>query len=337
MNKTTYLLGAGASLPYLPIGSELANQIARSTHLIRQGIEQEQAIPGMPYPEALRPFPRGPIAKHMLSAFEDVGEKGENSGSIDNYARNLTTRLTMTPNRDAVSKELARIKNVLCCYFLFRQRGLRGSTRHNDFLSKLHVPPSIDNPSLIPTNCSILSWNYDAFVEMAYYDICHDKSRSVDDVLNGSSVVKLNGIAGALEQVSESPTDTRYLGKLVGQDLSVMEIVDLYDQLDRGQVSAKIDFAWEMTPTDLRKKTAVAANSSNLVIIGYSFPDFNTDVDRALFRQLGENLRKVYYQIPEQDMIPCKTRMMRRMTDKQRQREEQFIQHVADEDKFLRA
>ena len=62
-----------------------------------------------------------------------------------------------------------------------------------------------------------------------------------------------------------------------------------------------INYAWEKNP--LAEKARLAAreifkNTDILVIIGYSFPPFNKEIDQELFNELKNKKTKIFYQDP---------------------------------------
>jgi len=52
---------------------------------------------------------------------------------------------------------------------------------------------------------------------------------------------------------------------------------------------------------DLEKVASLVSDTEILVVIGYSFPNFNREVDQLLFDAMKKRLRKVYIQVPEGD------------------------------------
>ena len=63
-----------------------------------------------------------------------------------------------------------------------------------------------------------------------------------------------------------------------------------------------MSFAWEHqteSPFFNHLKAAVK-NTEILVVIGYSFPFFNRDIDKLILKEfMGSSLKKVYFQAPD--------------------------------------
>jgi hypothetical protein len=70
-----------------------------------------------------------------------------------------------------------------------------------------------------------------------------------------------------------------------------------------------ISFAWEKNDLgDIIIETIKETNT--LVIIGYSLPYFNRDVDRALFEAMASSLENIFIQVPEFDHSGVKERFL---------------------------
>lgn len=68
-----------------------------------------------------------------------------------------------------------------------------------------------------------------------------------------------------------------------------------------------IKYAWEnQNSADLIDACNVMENTATLVIIGYSFPDFNKSIDQQLFMRMP-NLKKIIIQDPSLDLSFFKT------------------------------
>ena len=52
----------------------------------------------------------------------------------------------------------------------------------------------------------------------------------------------------------------------------------------------------------------ILLNTTILIIIGYSFPFFNRDIDRGILNRM-KNLNKIYVQVPEKDHNAIKERL----------------------------
>ena len=76
--------------------------------------------------------------------------------TIDTYAR----KLYLTKRY----RDLERLKSLLCAFFLWEQLEHRPDGRYDTFLANV-----LDNQTLnIPEEISIISWNYDSQIELAF-------------------------------------------------------------------------------------------------------------------------------------------------------------------------
>ncbi len=71
------------------------------------------------------------------------------------------------------------------------------------------------------------------------------------------------------------------------------------NSIDKKQLDTHINFAWELQDNWFSKKAveaakAIISEASTLVIIGYSFPVFNRDIDKYIFED--NRLEKIYIQ-----------------------------------------
>lgn len=79
-------------------------------------------------------------------------------------------------------------------------------------------------------------------------------------------------------------------------DQPLASFLDMYSKLDSR--TNKISFSWEkMNDQYLTRIADCVADARVLVIIGYSFPFFNREVDRQLFERMPM-LEKIYIQDP---------------------------------------
>ena len=94
-------------------------------------------------------------------------------------------------------------------------------------------------------------------------------------------------------------TDKSEKGKLT----SFCYIFDCYNEFLKNPdgIHTKLNFAWEQTRFtnyEIWKDVESSINESEiLIVIGYTFPFFNREVDRKIFNMMPK-LRKIYYQDP---------------------------------------
>jgi hypothetical protein len=191
-----------------------------------------------------------------------------------------------------------------------------------------------DGRVILNSQVKMLTWNYDLQLELSlkrYTDLkIHEikerfqifPNQNSFDVPTGElidygqfAVVKLNGNAffDNPSETGEEPKSTLFDVCFDGQSNSkfVTELAYQYKWLHVNnnklitEALRYFNFAWE-SRDDFQEKYAgyqnnfkealkIALNTQVLVVIGYSFPVFNRDVDKQLFNHMG-NLQKVYIQ-----------------------------------------
>jgi hypothetical protein len=181
----------------------------------------------------------------------------------------------------------------------------------------------LSDEDVLPNNAiRIISWNYDMQFEFSYsmikglntfqaqkeLQVFPSESTEID--LKRFNILKLNGTAGLYYNNQQKKLDNFF--DLPNEDLTSPNILlanlnvffdTLKNNFHRAFYNPILTFAWE---DDIRTKEArgyaasVISESEILVIIGYSFPDFNRKIDRIIFENVS-NLKKIYFQVPESD------------------------------------
>lgn len=301
--KILYFLGAGASAQALPL--------ARSV-----GIKnKEPDVPGLAYElkninlnillaDLINKSYQQLINKYTDS-FNNLSSKADEFGDVDTYAKYLHL---MHPG----GPELQELKRNLSAYFSFKQMLL--NARDKRYLPWL---VSIMTQKIFPENVKILSWNYDFQVELASSqigsseDIDHKGTSftyspstlsyypNLDPTFSDHSLlslIHLNGIAGFAntdQSAAASIFQKRYRGN-VDSILLFME---------QNNLQSHLHFVWEksMYHTSLMNHVKTMIEKTTiLVVIGYSFPFFNREVDKQIFAELTKDnsLHKIYFQDP---------------------------------------
>lgn len=184
--------------------------------------------------------------------------------------------------------------------------------RYDSFFASI-LKHDINKNLVIPKNINFISWNYDFQMEIAYMNFSGCNLNAAIDSLN---------VTGTPQQIFERPVTDSHLIKLNGTagflsnnkfgemfDFSEHTLDDEYFRLCKDILLKKTDkiqnsirFSWEEHPL---KNLAIELaekkinNSDVVIVIGYSFPYFNREVDRKIFDSVrkGKNL-KVYIQSP---------------------------------------
>lgn len=147
----------------------------------------------------------------------------------------------------------------------------------------------------------ILTWNYDTQLEKAFYGFCEDEHLVMDRItFNQNQIYRLNGCCGTnppghLGRAFKSTmrTDTSASSWNAG--------IKLFDEYlsDSSSSEPDIRFAWEDSTASLLSNRLNLPNEINsVIIIGYSFPYFNREIDNRIFKQFY-SVEKIYLQYPE--------------------------------------
>jgi hypothetical protein len=276
--KITYLLGAGASCEAVPVSKNL-------TKTMLQWVAAATGMPAIVH--------QHPQFVTFTKNIAELCSASDNVGGIDAYARVLFL------SKDSKNEmKLRTLKATLSCWLLALQRGGKIDRRYVHFMGVL-ARPSNDRIITFDQRANIITWNYDLQVELTLalrFGIPQDRIISIlnaplpnhEEKIDEDHffLLRLNGFAGAH---SEAGKFKQILDLLLTKDSkqSMLEILDLYGRyLARDDLIPAINFAWEtnsMWSQYIRDNvTALLSKTTHLVIIGYSFPSFNTEIDRPI-------------------------------------------------------
>ncbi|MEQ8474488.1 MAG: hypothetical protein RIC35_25040 [Marinoscillum sp.] len=282
MTHFTYLLGAGASFNSIPIVTEFEDRLQFHLDLLegtRLGHETNRV--------------------HLdayLDEVKDLKPKLQHYTSVDTYAKFLKLK--------GQEKEYHSLKNCLTMFFMIEQfvnlenirltfksnlenkKPYRLDPRYNNFIVSLMNRPKW------PSNLKVLSWNYDFQLQLAANSISYDLAKYYPCEYDETQVdlFHLNGIAGiSRENQLILDRDT---------ERSLDAVIRHWEDLTRGRgYNQYMKYAWESN-LDFGPVEDHLKKSDVLVVIGYSFPFFNRDVDYKIFDllQQGNSLKKIYFQ-----------------------------------------
>lgn len=237
------------------------------------------------------------------AAMKALAEHARGHESIDTYAK----KLFLTDKNE----QLDELKILLTTYFSYAQRKpTKLDTRYDGFFASI-LSRNQRNQAQISNDVIILTWNYDlqlAFAFRAYwYDFRLEMAMkalglttldSLAEYRSDPKVVYLNGIAAWSRRNDLLPLIPEECSAAEG----VMRLLNLY-VLNKGQDPiddrlTMLRFAWEnnrQVQNGLDQLVDHLSECEVLVAIGYSFPFFNRDIDRAVIGRLPK-LKKVYLQ-----------------------------------------
>lgn len=185
-----------------------------------------------------------------------------------------------------------------------------------------------------PDNIKILTWNYDFQMELASYffekehfklkDSGYEfvkpflqyypsqgglnKMNDIESPKLNYQLIHLNGIAGFI--IRRGIVSNYFKDEFSKKDKFIEDISTYQEQSEH-----LLTFAWEestVTNKLLNSRIDYAKelvkNTTYLIIIGYSFPFFNREIDKSIFNVLlkndgygNVNLKKIYFQDPYRD------------------------------------
>jgi len=298
--QITYLFGAGASAQALPTIKGLPERIKFVKNYIEEKYiyEEEDTLD----PTKKAPFKKNDAKDYLLMGLDKLYDFSHNHSTIDTYAKKLRI--------NSNSNEINELCFFLALYFNIEQKIVGVDPRYDTFLISI-----IDsNPYKFPENLKFLNWNYDLQMEIAHGRLSgrnnHDISYSLfntegtDLKKNKFSSVKINGSCNFKGRFSD------LLPLINGILMSECLKDDLDFALSYGYLQIKnrqrvyegninINFAWYQTGEFINKMSELHNETEILVVIGYSFPFFNREIDRNIIRNMA-NLKKIYIQ----DLVP---------------------------------
>ena len=302
--KILYILGAGASATILPLARNIYDN---NGNISKPGLVEE--IRTFDIKSSFIEYNLKPEILQMVQIIKTRLERlAENAGrfqDMDTYAKYLYLI-------NSGGDEFQNIKQGLSEFFSLKQLLLR--VRDSRYLPWL---VSIMKTKRFPENIKILNWNYDfqvqlgfsefGFVEdvrhhvggfshsglaMNYYPNLDPTFKDHSDL----SLIHLNGIAGFVKQ-----QDLYTASVFQPEHAAAKEATIRF--FEKHNTNPQINFAWENNQYHkplMKHINKMIEGTTILVVIGYSFPFFNREIDKKIFERLklNQSLRKIYYQDP---------------------------------------
>lgn len=302
MSKIVYLFGAGASfgkrdkndkdeiIEGLPIVSEFPKQIDRLIEKIQSKDAESQSQFNADYQDITK----------LIDELTWLKETSGRHQTVDTFAKKL--RIT----EGGEGPNYNRLKRALSFFLTLEQLFFKPDSRYDAFFANILG----NTPHSFPKDVTILSWNYDCQFELAYNAFSNQNSiyglwgslnisakttKNDHDTNNNFSITKLNGTALMFEK---NYFDSRLFDVFYDrQDMSEINYV-INTYINSSGIHNALSFAWEGADPGFYKNIEAKVNNTEiLVVIGYSFPYYNRDVDRRIIRNMP-NLKKVYIQDP---------------------------------------
>lgn len=320
MSKIIYYFGAGASYGKrdvikkgtaeeetvltegLPVVAEIPNRIRKFRKFIEDCVIDANAMYQF---KGMFQTRGSDIARQKQEMLQDIDELIEgiiSHATIDTYAKKLFLV------RDY--RRFNTLKNVLCAFFVWEQLDHSIDQRYDTFLANVLSQRNL----YFPQSISVISWNYDSQFELAYsfytkngkfpvFD--KNKDDEWEHLPDYGSVFKVNGSAtyGNFSVVNVILNDNK-----LSKDIQLIMFYgdSKADTRSLGfQFKPHLSFAWEKTANQTKMMEYIKQTTQDtvsVVVIGYSFPFFNREVDREIISNMP-NLKTIYIQDPNAEAI----------------------------------
>lgn len=303
MSKTIFYIGAGASFGIrengiIVEGVPVVKEIPAEFDAFTDFIKKAEIPTGEIFFQGMYKTGHDDVEndrRNMLHDINSLMQGIKEHVTIDTYAR----KLYLTKRNE----ELERLKALLCAFFLWEQLEHRPDGRYDTFLANV-----LDSTTLnIPEDISIISWNYDSQIELAFKSYRLNTGLLIFEKNNVGSwpILTKNG---RIFKVNGSATfangEIISLIKDYDKTSAAIQIIQFYSNCMADTSSmglpfkTHLSFAWEASPNDENMMTSLhetTTDTEQVVVIGYSFPFFNRETDREIFKGMP-NLKKVYVQ-----------------------------------------
>lgn len=285
-DNVLYVLGAGASCEAVPLVKDFPKRLADfAKELSICGSLFEQDKPEV-LANALYDW-----QQIFIKALDWLAKEASQNGSVDTLAKKFFLKDDL--------QNLKKLKAVLSSFLIVEQARRPVDRRYVSFLaSMLHRDGRREFQ--MPSNLQILTWNYDTQFEKAFHGFAENNGVIYQKISHNDRIHRINGCCGK--------TPEGHWGK---EFSSVWESPDYLTAMRHGVVlfrsyfewhntsEADIRFAWEyLTEHPLPSILPNLKETNVAVVIGYSFPFFNREVDKKIFAALP-NLKRVYLQYPK--------------------------------------
>lgn len=308
MSRIVYLLGAGASFGKrldpdemtaddvslieegLPVVNEITEEITNVINWINDTelIEKGYSFMG-------KECSAEELRDELVAGFEWMQEKSTQHATIDTFAKKLYLK---------GDNEYGRLKFFLSSFFIVEQCIHPYDKRYDAFLASI-----LNSDMNIPDDMFVMTWNYDVQLDIAYRDY-HEWGLSMcippetRDVNKKARVFKINGSANYYcgNQIDSSVYVEHNESVLLDKILSQLSLTTNRGKFSDG--TTDLLFAWEKNKFDELSNLLYdkISDAKVLVIIGYTFPFFNREVDREILGKMT-NLEKIYIQDPNAEKV----------------------------------
>ncbi len=302
MKKITYLFGAGASAEALPIVDNFKNRMLDFINTLQHPDNRLPDDKHFDINEWCQDKSQHEYQKRLISDLNQVYVDCSKHSSPDTFAKKLYLRKEM--------KSYERLKLIFSLFFVYEQTLKPPDKRYDAFFASI-----LHSLHVFPPNIRILSWNYDYQFEYAYSGFSGDSTLernqailkvlskySQNDLPKDFAIFKLNGSAMLSAKTIQILQDNLGFTKKIDKSFISFLVAWYAVATDFAEYRSPLAFAWEGISSGqvfLNRVANDIEDTEVLVVIGYSFPFFNREVDRLLIKGM-KKLNKVYFQ----DLFP---------------------------------
>ena len=297
-NVFLYLLGAGASCQALPLASNFAKRLKEfAAELKNAGPKDKYGKPNASYDDPVW----GKNRDTLWEAINWLATESSHHFSVDTFAKKLFFR--------GDKENLKKLKTALSAFLVIEQSSHPVDQRYDAFLASILELDENQEISL-PKHLRIFTWNYDTQLEKAFYGFCEDDDKVFKNVIINERIYRINGFCGTYPPGTFGDP---FLAAIHSNDKPAWEAgVNLYNECitDPSSPDPEIKFAWEDSTNTQLKNVGLTQLSEVfvIVVIGYSFPYFNREIDKLIFKQLN-HLQRIYLQYPKDVHASIKSRL----------------------------
>ncbi|NVJ45858.1 MAG: hypothetical protein HWE07_01990 [Cytophagia bacterium] len=303
MKDITYLIGAGASANCLPVIAGLNDRIKGFINVLNDKKKDFDSIRKLRGHVGVTDKSESEWLELLISDLKWLEKSSSLHASVDTFAKKLWIKQN--------SRDLKRLKLGLTIFFTYEQASRRFDFRYDSFFASI-----LKIGAILPQNIKVISWNYDNQFELSYNEYSTDNNYdhikhslginskyglNDTDYIERFTINKLNGscleiydsrfgVVSSFEGlIASNPATSTFFKNLVKEYANAMH---------QDWSHSSLSFSWE---GDSEKSNIVelaktaSENSEVLIVIGYSFPYFNRDIDGDIINSMT-NLSKVYIQ-----------------------------------------
>jgi len=298
MSKITYLLGSGASCNALPLVNNFKDRLNSFNKRLLKNLRPQPPNDMEAYRQ-LFPF-GGKNGKNLQESILWLKDIADKHASIDTYAK----KLFIKKDNEAL-KDLHKLKSALSCYLLLEQALEMTDKRYDNFFASILTNDGSGIPKL-PEGVNIITWNYDTQLEKSYEGYCSHPEIVFEKFLQSKNIIRLNGSCGF-----KYADETKYLGYTEFSISFLQSVIELYTKFinpSEPKFQPNISFAWESAIDE--KIIKELEGTTTLIIVGYSLPYFNRDVDKVIVHLMHRTLEKIFIQVKENEYESHKERFL---------------------------